>query len=489
MLEIIEDSALSKVRQLAKYLDVSLVESYGVAVLRLDNKKGKGYISYFSIIPGLSLVVFNITFYEKLVIHKKIIEDQIIDFYYVLNGIFKHQFSDMDSIRKVDKNRNLITISNSNSTSSITFLENIKIEVSDIVINNQLLPRGTTNYIRQLERNVKELVQKVGETAPFYYESLIDPIPAEYAQILINNKKMDVMGRLMTEGAAINMLFSQLKNYEKETSENKIYLPTKLKDEDLLKCTKIGDYIKKYINRRVTITELSKHFLISTKKLQNGIQFLYGDTVNRYISNIKLTHAKELLQKSDLSISEICKICGYPSPSYLSKKFFERYHFLPKDYKSSFQNKNALFEISYRSVASPSMTPEDVKQIVEKAISFNKIHNITGCLIYHNQTFFQILEGAKEEVMRLYYQITQDPRHSSLVIVWKGVKFVRNFSMWNMALVTDNGNLRVTYEDNTEHQDLGNIMNNLDSSKAISDILWKRIHKVIETRSTAPPGV
>jgi len=52
-----------------------------------------------------------------------------------------------------------------------------------------------------------------------------------------------------------------------------------------------------------------------------------------------LNHAKELLQKSNLSIVEIASICGYQESSAFSKLFRARYQTSPSEYRDTLQAK------------------------------------------------------------------------------------------------------------------------------------------------------
>lgn len=47
----------------------------------------------------------------------------------------------------------------------------------------------------------------------------------------------------------------------------------------------------------------------------------YGSTINAYIHNKKITHAKYLLRFSDKNISEISEECGIGDSNYFSRMF------------------------------------------------------------------------------------------------------------------------------------------------------------------------
>ncbi len=92
-----------------------------------------------------------------------------------------------------------------------------------------------------------------------------------------------------------------------------------------------------------------------------------------------------------------------------------------------------MYELTYCSSATSSLGAEDISGILEKARDFNSKNNITGCLLYHNHEFIQILEGEKETVLNLFTKIGQDHRHTNIVLLAEGNKKDRVFYNWSMA--------------------------------------------------------
>ncbi len=92
-----------------------------------------------------------------------------------------------------------------------------------------------------------------------------------------------------------------------------------------------------------------------------------------------------------------------------------------------------IYEITYCSVASQDLGVEDIENILHEAEKRNSENNVTGCLLYHNQEFIQILEGEKERVQSIYGKIARDRRHTAAVVLAEGKKEKRAFESWNMA--------------------------------------------------------
>jgi hypothetical protein len=92
-----------------------------------------------------------------------------------------------------------------------------------------------------------------------------------------------------------------------------------------------------------------------------------------------------------------------------------------------------MIELVYYSVAIPELTPLDISNILNTSRNYNSKNNITGCLLYHNKEFLQILEGEEQTILDLMTKIENDKRHTIITsLVQKNIK-ERMFSDWSMA--------------------------------------------------------
>ena len=113
-----------------------------------------------------------------------------------------------------------------------------------------------------------------------------------------------------------------------------------IKNEDLSKTTSVDkEFITKileYINNnisdsRLSVEHLADELLVSRSKLYRKIKALTGDTATEFIRKIRLEKANELLEKTDLTVSEIGYKVGFSSPSYFTKCFKNHFGIIPKD--------------------------------------------------------------------------------------------------------------------------------------------------------------
>ncbi|MDT0690427.1 substrate-binding domain-containing protein [Salegentibacter sp. F188] len=87
-------------------------------------------------------------------------------------------------------------------------------------------------------------------------------------------------------------------------------------------------------NAEFNVEYLAAQLNISRVQLYRKVKGILGITISEYINSQRLSKAKQLLQDSDLNISEIAYMVGYSSPGYFSTSFKNKYGFSPKQFKS-----------------------------------------------------------------------------------------------------------------------------------------------------------
>ena len=89
----------------------------------------------------------------------------------------------------------------------------------------------------------------------------------------------------------------------------------------------------------------------------------------------------------------------------------------------------------YVSAAREEMTSEQLDSILAVARRNNEPAGVTGLLLFHDGSFFQVLEGPKEAVMRIFSAIEKDPRHSRVILLQTQAAASRAFPSWSMGYV------------------------------------------------------
>jgi hypothetical protein len=92
-----------------------------------------------------------------------------------------------------------------------------------------------------------------------------------------------------------------------------------------------------------------------------------------------------------------------------------------------------LRQVIYYSTASKYYKSEELYEIVETSSKNNKLSNITGMLLYYNETFLQVLEGECDDVYETFNKIKNDSRHYGIFQIVDEELGQRNFPEWFMG--------------------------------------------------------
>lgn len=95
----------------------------------------------------------------------------------------------------------------------------------------------------------------------------------------------------------------------------------------------VHDLLTDNLDRRFTIEELSRRFLINPSSLKEMFKGVYGKSLAAHIKEHRMELAARLLSETDLSIAEIAERVGYESQSKFSAEFRKTYGRLPSEHR------------------------------------------------------------------------------------------------------------------------------------------------------------
>lgn len=87
-------------------------------------------------------------------------------------------------------------------------------------------------------------------------------------------------------------------------------------------------------NSKFSVENLANDLEISRIQLYRKMKAIMGINVSDYIQNIRLEKAKNLLQDTQLNISEIAYATGFSSPNYFSTSFKNKFNKSPKTFRN-----------------------------------------------------------------------------------------------------------------------------------------------------------
>lgn len=111
-------------------------------------------------------------------------------------------------------------------------------------------------------------------------------------------------------------------------------------DEKLL--TEIGRYLENNLNNpQLSVENLSRQLGMSRSTLYTKLLELTGETPVEYIRSFRLDKAAALMEKSNMTISEISYQVGFTTSNYFAKSFKGKFNMLPSEFIAKVRKPNS----------------------------------------------------------------------------------------------------------------------------------------------------
>lgn len=92
-------------------------------------------------------------------------------------------------------------------------------------------------------------------------------------------------------------------------------------------------YIQEHIHEELTIANIAQSASVSESECLRCFRDMLGTTPIRYVRQLRIQRAAELLESTSLKIAEIGALCGFQEMSYFSKSFRDIRGCTPKEHR------------------------------------------------------------------------------------------------------------------------------------------------------------
>jgi len=419
-------------RKLSIKYNTRLIETQDKVSLSINNEDLKGIIKGVELFPGLDVLTFDLHLKNSLHLNDLFTKNEAIHFVCCLEGSFIHKQNDKEST-EVNRLQNVILSGNKSKPATLVFKSDSVIKMSIITISEYVSDKVVISNRLKLNELFNNLVSQTDVKTSIKHFGAINIEVKNLMYNYLNNDLIGLTNRLLFESAVFKTIAKQFLHYKSSQELSKEL--NALNQSDRSKILDLSDYISKNLSNNLSVNHLESVSGLNQKKIQQGFKMFFDESVNKFITSLRVLKAKELIETTDLSMSEIVYKIGFSSRSYFSKIFAKRYGLLPTEYKKHHHLTHPTFEYCYYSSVASNIEKKDIEKIIESSIRNNKLLDITGCLVYHDTNFFQIIEGPKQDVLELVKTIKQDKRHTKFNKLYEGIKGGRTFYEWQMALV------------------------------------------------------
>ena len=86
----------------------------------------------------------------------------------------------------------------------------------------------------------------------------------------------------------------------------------------------------------INVNEIAKDISVSRAWLSRRFKEITGATVKQYVTDLRISHAKDLLTQTPLPIMEVARACGYQNPLFFSRMFKQATGFSPTQWRERY---------------------------------------------------------------------------------------------------------------------------------------------------------
>lgn len=149
----------------------------------------------------------------------------------------------------------------------------------------------------------------------------------------MNNKPNQEILIRNTLSTAWLLLLDEIKNHFGE--------PQIIETEKQIRIKNMLSYIHRNFRDKITLQGIAAAANISEREANRTFQKIIRQTPFEYLLSYRLSMAKEMLSRSDLSVTEISYRCGFTDSAYMGKQFRKATGMTPKAYRQNMIDINA----------------------------------------------------------------------------------------------------------------------------------------------------
>ena len=94
-------------------------------------------------------------------------------------------------------------------------------------------------------------------------------------------------------------------------------------------------YIQQNFTRKISLREFGEQFHLSEKYISRYFKEHFHITLSQYVTYLRLEHAKQLLQDTDIPVTDVAMQSGYQNVSYFIRSFQKAYAVSPLKYRKN----------------------------------------------------------------------------------------------------------------------------------------------------------
>lgn len=329
------ESTGDTVKQIQAVIGGTIEDRWGEYTLTVNSALAFGSIRFITFDWGVSLLEYDITFFDDICLVMDASQYNPIHFAYCLEGHCGHRFEyqSKDEVRTLEQFQSVIITSHEGGYNYGYFPAKQKLEINVIQITRKKFLKKRLNSLDALNKKLYEVFFDTDHEKSFAYFGAYNLKLATKISALRKVKTKGMVRMMMIEGLVYEILSIHILQHDKSV-KNKAPETSLLRSE-LRIVRRLAQEIADDVAQEYSLEQLSLKSGLSQAKLQEGFKLLYTRTVTEYIRHARLEAARDLIRTTDLNISQIVYTIGFSSRSYFSKIFKNKYGISPSEFQDN----------------------------------------------------------------------------------------------------------------------------------------------------------
>ena len=152
-----------------------------------------------------------------------------------------------------------------------------------------------------------------------------------YVKGMLNASKLTYANDLKREGYLFMFLAALINESNANEQHNTYDYPYQTYVEHAL------EFIDNYYDKDIKVNDIANYIGIDRSYLTNVFKKIMHVSPHQYLINYRLEKARNLIKKTNLSISEVSERIGYSDPLYFSKLFKKYYNISPTEFRTQIE--------------------------------------------------------------------------------------------------------------------------------------------------------
>ena len=114
-----------------------------------------------------------------------------------------------------------------------------------------------------------------------------------------------------------------------------LYIDEEERDEELLIQRQMVSFIYENYSSVISLEEIAASGKVCRSKCCQIFKKYMGQSPMNFVNSYRLECSQQLLERTSLSVTDICLACGFNHQSYFTKQFRLKYQCTPKEYRKS----------------------------------------------------------------------------------------------------------------------------------------------------------